>query len=260
MDKNIVLSTHELAVGYNTKSILSNVELAIPQNTVVAILGLNGTGKSTLLRTLGKLQPQLEGEVNVAGKEIHSFSSTAFSNQVAIVLPGRGDVVQALFVHELFSTTCIAVNNGMGKLTPEDVKVMEDVIDVLKIKHLVNKRIYQLSDGEAQLVFIARALMQQTPIILMDEPTSYLDVIHKMEIFTLIRSLTSQNKTILFTSHELDIALQIADYCLLIGDEGKHYFGEKMALVKNGKVPEFFNSDFLVFDEYHQRFSLKLDI
>ncbi len=260
MEQPIVISTHGLSVGYNDKIILQDINMQIPKNSVVAVLGLNGTGKTTLLRSLAGLQNIISGEIIIDGISIDTLPASALAKKLSVVLPGRGDVVQGLLVHELFSTTRASFATGFGKLQPDDIAIIEQTISQLKIEKLLNKRIYQLSDGEAQMVFIARALIQQTPIVFMDEPTSYLDIIHKMEIFSLIRSLSRQEKTILFTSHELDIAIQIADYCLLIGQSGEHVFGKKNDLLQSGQVEQFFNSKYLAFDASSQRFNWKLDL
>jgi len=260
MQQPIVISTQGLSVGYADKIILQDINMQIPKNSVVAVLGLNGSGKSTLLRSLAGLQHKLSGEINVDGISINTLSTSALAQKVSVVLPGRGDVVQGLVVHELFSTTRASFASGFGKLNQADIAIIEQTIGELKIEHLINKRIYQLSDGEAQMVFIARALIQQTPYIFMDEPTSYLDIIHKMEIFSLIRSLAKLEKTILFTSHELDMALQIADYCLLIGQQGQHVFGNIADLLQSGQVEQFFSSKYLQFDVAQKRFNWNLDL
>lgn len=260
MQQPIVISTNGLSVGYADKIILQEINIQIPKNSVVAVLGLNGSGKSTLLRTLAGLQPKLNGEIIIEDTSQHLLSASALSKKVSVILSGRGDVVQGLLVHELFSTTRTFTTDTFGKLSSEDVNIIDQTIQQLNIEKLVDKRMYQLSDGEAQMVFIARALIQQTPIIFMDEPTSYLDIIHKMEIFSLIKSLSKKEKTILFTSHELDLAIQIADYCLLIAQDGKHIFGNKNELLQSGKVEEFFTSKYLSFDKVHQRFDLKFDL
>lgn len=257
MEAKTLLAINGLSVGYPDKVILKDMLLHIPAKSIVAVLGLNGKGKSTFIRTLAGLQPALQGNILFNERPLSSYTAIERAQLFSIVLPGRGDVVQGLLVHELFHTTRATFTNGFGKITDDDIQLINRICTSLHIEHLLHKRIYQLSDGEAQLVFIARALIQDTPIIFMDEPTSYLDVVNKAEIFNLIQSLPQQNKTVVFTSHELELAIQIADYCLLIGNEGKHVFGTTKTIIEQGCIPDFFNSKNVQFDRITGRISLK---
>lgn len=256
MADTTMISTKGLAVGYANKIILQDINLTVPQGSVLAVLGLNGSGKSTVLRSVAGLQKSLQGEIFLDEKLIQHYSEFERAKKMSLVLPGRGDMVQGMFVHELFSATRAAFNSGFGKLNGADIHIIEKIIADLKIERLVQKRLYQLSDGEAQMVFIARALIQDTPVILLDEPTSFLDVVHKVEIFSLLAGLRKTGKTVVFTSHEIDIALQVADYCLMIGKNGQHIFGTQGDVVARGVVEELFQIDGVRFD----RNSLRMEI
>ena len=253
-----IISTKGLAVGYANKIILQDINLSVPQGSVLAVLGLNGSGKSTFLRSIAGLQKVKQGEIFLDGKLVQQYSEFERAKQISLVLPGRGDMVQGMFVHELFSATRAAFNSGFGKLSSVDIHIIEKIISDLKIERLVQKRLYQLSDGEAQMVFIARALIQDTPVILLDEPTSFLDVVHKVEIFSLLAGLKKAGKTVVFTSHEIDIALQVADYCLMIGKDGKHVFGTQGEVVARGVVEELFQIEGVRFDR--ERLRMEIDI
>ncbi|MBK7443597.1 MAG: ABC transporter ATP-binding protein [Bacteroidetes bacterium] len=256
MADTTMISTKGLAVGYANKIILQDINLTVPQGSVLAVLGLNGSGKSTFLRSVAGLQKSLKGGIFLDEKLIQHYSEFERAKKMSLVLPGRGDMVQGMFVHELFSATRAAFNSGFGKLSGADIHIIEKIIADLKIERLVQKRLYQLSDGEAQMVFIARALIQDTPVILLDEPTSFLDVVHKVEIFSLLAALRKAGKTVVFTSHEIDIALQVADYCLMIGKNGQHVFGTQGDVVARGVVEELFQIDGVRFD----RNSLRMEI
>lgn len=254
-DKSMI-STNGLAVGYANKIILQDINVSLPQGAVIAVLGLNGSGKSTFLRSVAGLQKGIQGEILLDGTLVQQYSEFERAKKMSLVLPGRGDMVQGMFVHELFSATRAAFHSGFGKLSAADIHIIEKIIADLKIERLVQKRLYQLSDGEAQMVFIARALIQDTPVILLDEPTSFLDVVHKVEIFSLLAGLRKAGKTVVFTSHEIDIALQVADYCLMIGKNGHHVFGTQGDVVARGVVEELFQIDGVRFD----RNSLRMEI
>ncbi len=254
---NQVISIKNLSIGYSEKIVLENISIDIDQNDVVAILGLNGTGKSTLLRTMSGLQPSIKGEIFINGKSLTKYSATDVSKQIGIVLSGRAEVMPLLTVVEILSLARTPYTDIFHKLSDEDKVLIENTLSELNIIHLKNRKIYQLSDGEAQKVFIAKAIVQQTSIILMDEPTSHLDIHNKIEIFSLIKQLGKQNKTIVFASHELDLAIQVADKCFLIDKDGTFVFGKMDSLIQGDKFALFFDSASFKFNKHTGKFETR---
>ncbi|MFN0275572.1 MAG: ATP-binding cassette domain-containing protein, partial [Chitinophagales bacterium] len=159
---------------------------------------------------------------------------------ISIVLPGRAEAVQVLSVSEILFFARAPYTGYLHKLQKTDFEIVENIIEQLEISTLIKKKLYQLSDGETQKVFLAKALVQDTPVLFLDEPTSHLDIINRIEIFRMIGKLAKQqNKTILFASHELDLSLQIADVCLLFNKKGQVVFGKTEELIEQNRIEDF---------------------
>ncbi|MBC8046411.1 MAG: ABC transporter ATP-binding protein [Fimbriimonadaceae bacterium] len=254
-----IISINNLSIGYRNRVLFSNLNFNISEKDIVAIIGLNGSGKSTLIRTICKLQKRIEGEILIKQKNINDYHSDELSKIISVVLAGRGEVLQALTVQEILQIARSPYTGFMHRLQNEDNEIIEQTIEELQLKEFVNKKIYQLSDGEAQKVFIAKTLVQQTPIVFLDEPTSHLDIINKIEIFKLIKQLAKEkNKTIVFASHELELSLQIADKCLLLGKGGEFVFDTTSKLISSGVFENFFASENYMFNKESKKFDIKL--
>ncbi len=252
-----VISLKDVSIGYGSRILISHVNLDIEASDIIAILGLNGTGKSTLLRTIGKLQSPLDGKIYLHGRDLHTISEKEFASQAALVLTGRGDMIPSLTVSEIFSIARSPYTGVMHTLSAVDIAVIENVMHDLHIEHLASKKLYQLSDGEAQKIFIAKALIQEVPLILMDEPTAHLDILNTLEIFSLIKDLSARNKTIIFASHALDLSLQIATKCFLLDHAGNFIFGKTVELIEKDAFRPFFSSDKYGFNAKENRFEAK---
>ncbi|MFI5172133.1 MAG: ABC transporter ATP-binding protein [Chitinophagales bacterium] len=255
--KNII-SVNDLSIGFSQKPVLQGINFEIDENDIVAILGLNGAGKSTLLRTISGLQHKISGEIFIQNKNADQYGNNELAQIIGIVLPGRGEVVLSLTVNEILSMARSPYTGFMHKISEADEQMISQTLQRLKIDHIKTRKIYQLSDGEAQKVFIAKALVQETPLILMDEPTSFLDIKSKLEIFALIKELGNRNKTIVFASHELDLAVQVANKCFLIDKFRNFVFGKTYDLINNNLFPRFFDDEHLRFDKDKGRFEIEL--
>ncbi len=214
---------------------------------MVGVIGVNGIGKSTLLRTLGRVQPKLNGKIEIGKKEIGELSTIEFATAVSMVLT-EPISSKNLTVSELVSLGRQPHTNWLGSLTEEDSLTVKKVIGEMGLGTLMHKKCYELSDGQLQKVLIARALAQDTDIILLDEPTTHLDLYHKVQILKLLQQIAHQRqKTILYTTHEIDLAIQLCDK-LLILDDGQNPFGTPEQLMKQGSFEKLFPSDTISFD------------
>lgn len=253
MKREITLSAKELHIGYKlkgkeVKSVHSNLNLNLYKGEVTCLLGLNGAGKSTLLRTLTGFQPALGGTIELLGKEFSSFSQRELSLTVGVVLTEKTNA-GGITVYELVSLGRHPHTGFFGELKEEDHRVVEESIKAVGIAHKALNYVSELSDGERQKVMIAKALAQQCPIIILDEPTAFLDVTSRIETMVLLQKLAhEQNKTILLSTHDLDLAIQMADSLWLQRKGSPLYCGAPEDLILGGKLSTFFNRNNITFD------------
>ncbi len=205
-------------------------------------------GKSTLLRTLIQVQPELSGSISLNGKILKTTSTLELAKQLSIVLT-EPLISKNLSVFELVALGRHPYTNWIGNLTEADITIINKSLDLIKIADLKDKKCYELSDGQLQKVMIARALAQDTDVIVLDEPTSHLDMYHKAYILKLLQRLTKDTgKTILFSSHEIDLAIQLCDTMIVMQKE-KVVCNQPCQLISEGIFETLFPKDLIVFDE-----------
>lgn len=227
----------DLSIGYKlhngkTKTIASHINASVESGMLTCLIGRNGTGKSTLLRTMTGFIPPLEGQVILEGRDLSMSSATERARIISIVLTDRPET-DNITVNELVGMGRLPYTNFWGTLQEEDRQIVDDAMQMIGIYELRNRKIGTLSDGEKQKAMIGKAIAQQTPVIILDEPTAFLDYPSKQETMLLLHQLAQElNKTIFLSTHDLNIAYQVADkiWCmgnddgLRIGDEEIDYF------------------------------------
>ena len=211
----MIISLSHLSVGYSlSHPIIYDIDLELKSGQLSCLIGENGIGKSTLLKTLTGFLPKLKGSVLFDNRDITSFSQRELARQVSIVLTQKPDV-QNLTIEEIIGLGRSPYTGFFGRLRAEDRKVVDDAIATMGIEKLRGRMIQNLSDGERQKVMIAKALAQETPIILLDEPTAFLDFPSKAETFqSLQRMAHERDKLILLSTHDLELAVRFADSLL----------------------------------------------
>lgn len=214
------ISLSHLSVGYTaSQALVSDVNVELQSGQLHCLIGRNGIGKSTLLKTLTGFLPKLSGDLLLDGQGIETFTQQALARKISIVLTQKPDV-QNLTVAEVIGLGRSPYTGFFGKLRVRDCAVVDDAIRSVGIEPLRDRMIQTLSDGERQKVMIAKALAQETPIILLDEPTAFLDFPSKAETFQLLRSMAHEkDKLIVLSTHDLELAVRFAD-CLLEVEEG----------------------------------------
>lgn len=222
------LSIHNLNAGYrcgNNERITTTVtDVSMSQGEIVCLLGPNGAGKSTLLRTIAGFQEPLSGEVLLDGDDIRCINKKELSRQISIVLTDNSNI-HGLTVLEVVAMGRSPYTGFWGRLTSQDKDVVREYLQWLQIEYLADQKIDAISDGERQKVMIAKALAQQTPFILLDEPTSFLYYPDKVQIMQLLRRMAHEmGKCVLLSTHAVEIALQMADEVWFIED-GKFISG-----------------------------------
>lgn len=212
------LSSEQLHVGYGDRSIIKNLNLTIPDKKITTIIGANGCGKSTLLKALTRIIPYQSGSVLLDGKEISREKTKTVAKKMAI-LPQTPESSNGLTVGELVSYGRFPYQNGLGRLTKRDYEVIDWALKVTGTAEYKYHPMDALSGGQRQRVWIAMVLAQETNIIFLDEPTTYLDMAHQLEVLELLQKLNrEQHRTIVMVLHDLNQAARFADYIITLKD------------------------------------------
>lgn len=233
-----MLQINSVEIGH-TKALLHISSLQLEQGKLYGLIGRNGIGKSTFLQTLVGVNPLLSGEIKVQGYGLQTLPKKELAKKVAFVGTAF-PVMDNLSVYEYLMLGRIPYTNVFGTTNIEDAKIVRSVIDLLQISYLEEKFTRQLSDGEKQLIAIAQALVQQTGILLLDEPTAFLDYENKWKILKILKDCTIKNQLCtVFSSHDLDITLEVADYLLLINPQTKEIKAVKTDEISKVEVISF---------------------
>lgn len=252
MNRTATIQLRNLTIGYkgkvNVKIVAENICSDIYAGELTCLLGTNGIGKSTLLRTLSAFQPKLSGEIRLSNKELEKYTDRELSTVISVVLTEKCDI-RNMTVRELIGMGRSPYTGFWGKLSHKDEEVVSKAIDLVNIHPLAPRMLHTLSDGERQKAMIAKALAQETPVIYLDEPTAFLDFPSKVEIMQLLHHLTRETqKTIFLSTHDLELALQIADKIWLMDKTNGIITGTPEDLALQGKLSNFFARKGIVFD------------
>ncbi|KEI91083.1 ABC transporter ATP-binding protein [Clostridium botulinum] len=237
------ITTTNLAIAYEDKLIVDGLNMNIPKGKITTIIGPNGCGKSTVLKTIGRILEPKEGLVYLNGDDIRKFSTKEVAQKMAI-LPQSPQAQGGLTVGELVSYGRFPHKKGFGKLSPEDKKVIEWALDITKLTELEVTMVDNLSGGQRQRVWIAMALAQQTDLILLDEPTTYLDMSYQLEVLELLYNLNREEScTIVMVLHDLNLTARFADYMIAIRDGSIISHGTPEEIMTKKVLKDTFNID-----------------
>lgn len=254
-----LLTTTDLSIGYvHRKEIIpvqAGLQLEVRPGEMVCLIGPNGCGKSTLLRTLSGLQPPLSGKVKINGQTIQKISAADRAQLISLVLTDRVEIDNAT-VRSIVAMGRHPYSNWWGTLSDEEVEKVNEAIRLVHLQKKANQLFAELSDGEKQRVMIAKAFVQDTPVIMLDEPTAHLDLPNRVEIMLLLHKLAHRSgKAILLSTHELDMALQAADRIWLMTEKGIEV-GVPEDLVLKGSFSDAFLSSNFFFNPANGNFSM----
>lgn len=263
MKKLPVISAKKLEIGYpkNRKqkesSLYNNLNFNLFAGELTCLLGENGAGKSTLLRTLTGIQTPLSGTININNRALSEYSEQELSTLIGLVLTDK-TTAGGLTVSELVALGRYPYTGFFGKLNQDDYEIIRQAMNDVNISHKANAYVAELSDGERQKVMIAKALAQQCPIIILDEPTAFLDVINRIEIMNLLHHLAvTQDKTILLSTHDIELALLLADRIWLLSRNKGFNYGITEDLVLSNQINEYLGNKNINFDKNSGRFVAK---
>ena len=255
------IQLHDLSTGYRSrheeKVISQHLELAIAPGEVVMLMGPNGSGKSTLMHTMAGLLPALSGEVIISGKPLSSLKMKELARLLSLVLTERIPAGN-MSISDIVAVGRYPYTGFRGSLRPEDKVVIREALRACHLDGMQERLYSTLSDGEKQRVMIARALAQETPLILLDEPTAHLDLPSRLEVTTMLRSLArSLGKSILISTHELDLALGWADTIWLMDRAGEIVSAAPEDLILDGHIERVFGAPTLSYNRERGEFSIR---
>jgi iron complex transport system ATP-binding protein len=257
------IHTHDLSIGYRASRksdvvIAQNLNLTVKRGEFVALLGPNGAGKSTLLRTLAGMQKPLDGQVLLAGEDAHNIKSSDLAKHLSVVLTDRPNI-GLMNGYALVALGRHPYTDWTGRLTEYDEAVIRWAVDAVHAGDIADKPVMELSDGQRQKLMIARALAQESDVIILDEPTAYLDLPRRVETMQLLKHLAHEtNRAILLSTHDLDLALRSTDSLWLMA-EGQIRTGTPEDLVLSDAFEETFHSEGVSFDKRTGTFALNDD-
>lgn len=263
-EKSFDIYLKNLAIGYQNnnkhpKVILKDINLKASAGEMIALVGGNGIGKSTLLKTLIKFQPYISGSIHINQKEITELKPKEIAQIMSIVSTDKIQV-NNMTIFDLVAYGRFPYTGWMGNLTQQDKILINKSIEKVGINHLSHRFITEISDGEKQRALIARALAQDTPIILLDEPTAFLDVSNKYEIFHLLQTLAKEkNKTIIMSTHDLNIALSEVDKLWIITQNG-YFEGAPEDAVLEDQLNRLFDNHHINFDYNEGKYFFKKEL
>ncbi len=252
-----VLKISDLSIGYKTskttKIVAQHINFSLEKGKLTALIGANGIGKSTLLKTITTVEKPISGNVLLNDKNIFEIPQKTVAQLMSVVLTEKLPPSN-LTVSQLIALGRQPYTNWIGELSDTDKLKVEEAIQLVQIEDLADKKHFELSDGQFQKALIARALAQDTALIILDEPTTHLDLFHKVSIFRLLQKLAHDaGKCVLFSTHDIDFALELCDE-IIVMTPGKIQKGTPLELTESGIFDQLFEGEAVVFDKEKKKF------
>ncbi|MBR0107250.1 MAG: ABC transporter ATP-binding protein [Lachnospiraceae bacterium] len=233
--------TKDLAVGYDGTVVADKINIGLRKGEILALIGPNGAGKTTALRTMTKQQPPISGQILIGGRDLSKMTEAELSRQMSVVLTDRIQT-ELMTCRDVVSLGRYPYTGRLGILEKEDNEIVDHCMEITHTTELMNTDFTRISDGQRQRVLLARALCQDPDIILLDEPTSFLDVRYKLEFLTLLRTLARKTPfAVILSLHEIDMAKQVADYILTIKDRTVDKYGLSDEVFSPGYIEHLFD-------------------
>lgn len=247
--ENVSLSTQKLSISYQQRQVIDSLDLTLPTAKVSVLIGSNGCGKSTLLKAMARLLTPQSGSVILEGTDIHTSNTAQIARKLAI-LPQSPVAPEGITVRQLVSLGRFPYQNWLRQWSEEDEQQVNEALRLTGTVALQHRQVDALSGGQRQRVWIAMTLAQATPTLLLDEPTTYLDLAHQVEILELLRGLNQQQgKTIIMVLHDLNLACRYADHLVAVHEGRVYAQGSPQEIMTETLVREVFNLRCRIIDD-----------
>lgn len=244
-----ILKGNNLVLSYENREIIHNIDITIPPNKISVIIGSNGCGKSTLLKSFARLLKPKSGNITINDKQLKEFHSKELA-QILGLLPQSPIVPEGISVFDLVSRGRFPYQSFLKGSSNEDKKAVEDALKIMDIEELANRNVDELSGGQRQRVWIAMALAQQTDILLLDEPTTYLDISYQVEILDLLTDINKKHKTtIVMVLHDINLSARYADYIFAVSKGKLICEGTPSEVISEELIKKVFNLDCVVIQD-----------
>ncbi len=234
------MKIEHLSAGYRGKAVVPEVSLDIKKGEIISFIGPNGAGKSTLLKTLYRELAPVSGAVFIDGGDVAKMPLKELARKMSIVTTDRVKP-EHMTCREVVIAGRLPYTDGFGVLGKEDREVSEDAISLMKIESFADKQFNNLSDGQKQRTLIARAIAQSPEFLVMDEPTSYLDIRYRMELMEVLEGLSQKGVTIVMSLHELELAVSVSDRLLLVYEDGTTVCKTPSEVMEEGLIKDLFS-------------------
>mgnify|MGYP000854047519 CR=1 FL=1 len=232
--------TENLAVGYNRKILIRDINIQLEKGKILTLIGPNGAGKSTILKSITRQLEMIRGKVYINSRDIASLSPREMAKQAAVVLTDRIRP-ELMTCAEVVAMGRYPYTNLFGKLTPKDMEAVRESLERVHALDLAEQEFTTLSDGQRQRIMLARAICQEPEVIVLDEPTAYLDVRHKIELLGILREMAQKKKvTVIMSLHEIDLAMKISDYLLCVKGDTIKAFGPPEVILENRTIENLY--------------------
>ena len=237
------LELRGLAVGYNGKALIHGIEIGVKRGEIVTLVGPNGSGKSTILKTITSQLERISGQALLSGKDIREYSRKELAEQMAVVLTGRLQT-ELMTCRDVAAMGRYPYTGRLGILSEQDERKVDEALAQVHAEHLAERSFDAVSDGERQRILLARAICQEPEIIVLDEPTSFLDIRHKLELLSILHRMAREQKiTVVMSLHEVDLAMKISDRILCVRGEEIFACGTPEEVLSDEVIRELYDLD-----------------
>lgn len=246
--KNYYFHMDQLTVGYNGEPLIKDINIGIQQGEIVTLIGPNGAGKSTILKSITRQLAMIGGKVEFAEKSLSAYSYKELSQRMAVVLTQRLHP-ELMTCHDVVATGRYPYTGRLGMLTPEDEAIVDEAMKAVHAQEIGSRDFNAISDGQRQRVLLARAICQQPDVIILDEPTSFLDVRHKLELLAILRSMAKEKGiTVIMSLHEIDLAMKISDKIVCVKGDHIFRYGDPDQIFEEKMIRDLYDIDNGFFD------------